>query len=278
MMTEQSLGACGWCLDRYDLRRSVEIAAQELDLNRVQLGFFSAAAVLEADVDAILATAKAHTVQLVGVFLAFEGEDYASVEAIARTGGLAPDAVFAGRLELLRECARRTRDLGCPNLALQAGTVPSDVRSPTFAKLLSRVGEAADLARQMELELLLETGRESADILLRFIEALARPNVRVNLDPANFVAYGTDDPVRAAVALRERTAVVHLKDAKSPPRPGMLLGKPASLGSGDAQIARVLSKLRAGGYEGPLLIECDVQRFGLEVVRSAVDYVRSMLR
>jgi sugar phosphate isomerase/epimerase len=54
-------------------------------------------------------------------------------------------------------------------------------------------------------------------------------------------------------------------------------GRPASLGAGDMQIARVISKLRATGYRGPLLIECDTSKTGLDAIRNAADYLRTLV-
>jgi sugar phosphate isomerase/epimerase len=54
-------------------------------------------------------------------------------------------------------------------------------------------------------------------------------------------------------------------------------GRAAAFGTGDVQIARVVSKLRATGYRGPLLLEVDTRESGLDAVRNAADYLRTML-
>ena len=72
-------------------------------------------------------------------------------------------------------------------------------------------------------------------------------------------------------------SLVHVKDAVRSSRPGVDYGRPAPLGAGDVQIARVVSKLRATGYGGPLLIECDTRETGPDAIRNAAEYLRSLL-
>lgn len=277
MNTEFPIGICGWCLDRHDARRSIEIAGGDLGLRFAQVGFFTEQAVRNADAAAIVEAARSADVTLVGAFIAFEGENYASIAHIAATGGFMADDSFPLRLAITRAVTDLAAVLQCPSLSVHAGTVPTVVTSPAYTKLLDRVREVADYAAGRGLRVLLETGRESTDALLRFIDAADRINVGVNFDPGNFIIYGTDDPVAAVTTLKVRIELVHLKDAIRSTRPGVEYGRPASLGAGDVQIARVVSRLRATGYRGPLLIECDIRETGLDAIRNAADYLRTML-
>jgi sugar phosphate isomerase/epimerase len=111
---------------------------------------------------------------------------------------------------------------------------------------------------------------------LGFISHVSAPNVGVNFDPANLTIYGTDDPVRAVSQLRGLIDIVHLKDAFSSARPGADFGRSAPFGTGQVQIARVVSKLRATGYGGPLLLEVKGAD-PVSEIRAAIDYLRSML-
>jgi len=275
--TELPIGVCGWCLDRHHMHRSIEVAGRDLGLRFVQIGFFTEQAVRSADAAAIIEAARTADVTLVGAFVAFESEDYASIASIAETGGFTPDNSYPSRLAITRAVADFAAALKVPSLCVHAGTVPTDVTSGPYAKLLDRVREVADYAAERGVRLLLETGREPADALLRFVGAADRTNIGINFDPGNFIIYGTDDPVAAVTRLKGRIELVHLKDAKRSTRPGADYGRPASLGAGDVQIARVISKLRATGYRGPLLIECDARETGLDAIRNAADYLRTML-
>jgi sugar phosphate isomerase/epimerase len=275
--TELSIGVCGWCLDRHDARRSIEVAGRDIGLRFAQVGFFTEQAVRSADAAAIVEAARTADVKLVGAFVAFEGEDYASIARIAATGGFRPDDSYPSRLAITRAVVDLAAVLRCPSLSVHAGTVPPDVTTSIYAKLLDRVREVADYAARRGLRLLLETGREPADVLLRFIDDADRINVGVNFDPGNFIIYGTDEPVAAVTNLKGRIELVHMKDAIRSTRPGVDYGRPASLGAGDVQIARVISKLRATGYRGPLLLECDTRETGLDAIRNAADYLRTLV-
>jgi len=274
---ELAIGVCGWCIDRHDARQSVEVAGRDLGLRIAQIGFFTEQAVRTADAATIVEAARVSDVKLVGTFIAFEGEDYASISRIAETGGFLPDDYYPARLAITRAITDFAASVGCSSVSVHAGTVPRDANSPDYRKLVVRVGEVAGYAASRGIRLLLETGRESTDALLRFISTVDRRNVGVNFDPGNFITYGTDDPVAAVTKLKSRIDLVHLKDAVRSGRPGVEYGCPAPLGAGDVQIARVISKLRATGYHGPLLIECDIREAGLDAIRNAADYLRTML-
>jgi len=275
--TELPIGVCGWCIDRHDPRGSIQVAGRDLGLRVVQIGFFTRDSVRNANTAAIVEAARAADATLAGAFVAFEGEDYSSITRIAETGGFTPDEAYAPRLAVTRSVADLAAAAGCPSLSVHAGTVPTDFSSPAYRSLVARVREVADAVAARGLRLLLETGRESADALLRFIDTADRSNVGVSFDPANFIIYGTDDPVTAVTKLRDRIELVHVKDAVRSSQPGVDYGRPAPLGAGDVQIARVVSKLRATGYRGPLLIECDTREAGLDAIRNAADYLRTLV-
>jgi len=281
-MNELAIGVCGWCIDRHDVRRSIEVAG-ELVLSAIQIGFFSRAAVRtfvqgstspRKDTGSELPVAPT---RIVGAFVAFEREDYSSIARIAETGGLMPDDLYAERAATIEEVIDVASGLGCPLVALHAGTVPSDRTSAAFVKLVERVRKTCDACAGRGLRLLLETGRESADSLLALIYAVDRSNLGVNFDTGNFTVYGTDDPVAAVTKLKGRIDLVHVKDAFASVSPGQEYGKPAPLGQGDVNVARVLSKLRATGYRGPLLLEVDARTAGVGVLRDAAAYLRTML-
>ncbi len=136
---------------------------------------------------------------------------------------------------------------------------------------------ATDRLMELGARLLLETGRESTETLTDFIDALDRSNVGVNFDPANFVIYGTDEPVSALLRLRKRIECVHIKDAVRSHAPGVEFGQSVSPGLGDAGVARLVSKMRAQRYTGPLLVESSGSNSGVDAVRKSLAYLRTLL-
>lgn len=277
------IGLCSWTLDRSDVVGAVVRGGAMLgekqagERSPMQIGFFSRESLASADADAIQAASANASVDVVGVFVAFEGEDYSSIDRIAETGGLGSADSAEDRIGQIERGGKLAAALGAGHVAIHVGTIPENHDHPRRAALLERTKRAAALLRDAGCELLLETGRESADVLTAFIDELGEANVHVNLDPGNFATYGTDDPANAARALRGRVRCVHAKDATSPAEPGVRLGASATIGMGDAQIPRVLNKLRAGGYDGPVLIECNAREENDEAARQAIDYLRSML-
>lgn len=271
------VGICGWAVDRHDPIRAIETAGGQLDARVVQIGFFGSSALDSADAEAIQAAANKANVALVGAFVAFDGEDYASIERIAATGGYAPDATYPARLAATVKAAALTARFNAPALAVHAATIPDDSNSALYKTLVDRVREVADAVSAEGVRLLLETGRESSDTLAAFLDAVDHDGVGVNFDVGNFILYGTDEPAKAIAKLKGRIEIVHLKDASRSTKPGVAFGQYQPLGSGDVQIARVISKLKVAGYAGPLLVERATADGDADALSGAIGYVRSML-
>jgi sugar phosphate isomerase/epimerase len=125
----------------------------------------------------------------------------------------------------------------------------------------------------------LETGQEPAEELLAFFEDAARPNLRINFDPANMILYGSGEPIEAFRLLRKHVISVHGKDGDwpDPAHPGSL-GTERPLGSGSVNIRRFMATLKETGYTGPVYVESGVhgetQRWN--ALRSAVDLLNSL--
>ena len=274
-MSAYELGVCGWSLDRHDVIRSVELAA-ELGFGVVQLGFFGRDVIDHVDLAGIQDTLARCGVCAVGAFVAFDGEDYSSIARIAETGGFTPDDVYPSRLEQALRVAKFAGELGCASLAVHAVTVCREVGSPLWDKQVARVAEAADAAFEHGVRLLLETGREDAELLMRFVDAVDRDHVGVNFDPANLITFGCGDPVDAVETLATRIELVHMKDAGVSKDPGVSYGQRAVLGAGDARIPEVVAALAGIGYAGPLLIEANTRDGGLAVMEDAIAYLTSI--
>lgn len=275
-MTRFPIGICSWSIDRHDGVGAIRTAG-ELELRHVHLGYFSLGDANRADPAEIAAAAGDAGVAIVSTFAGFTDEDYSSIPALAASGGLLPDERFDDRASMIERVAVIASALDVPSVAIHVGTVPQDAWAPEWAKLRTRTSEIAASLADHGLALLLETGRESADTLDAFIEAVDQPNVAVNFDPANFIVFGTDEPARAVTKLRGRIANVHVKDAFRSSEPGVALGRRAAIGAGDAQVPRVVSKLRAVGYDGPLVIELGGEDNSRREIADAAAYVRSML-
>lgn len=275
-MDPLQIGVCTWSIDRHDPVGALATIRDRLGLGVAQVGFFGRAAIDSADAERIRAAAGEARIELAATFVGYDDQDYSSIEAITRTGGFMPDEHWTARLELTLRAAKLTQALELNKLGIHVGTLPPDRNSPAFSRLVERTQRAADGANEHGVTLLIETGPDPADLLTAFLDALARPNVQINFDPANIVAYGSGDPVQAVAHLRGRIALVHVKDALASKRPGADWGGEAFPGSGEADIPRVVSKLRATGYRGPLLIERRTGG-GIGDIPECVEYLRSLI-
>lgn len=274
-MEPLEIGVCSWSLDEPDVRQAFDLVRSEFGLSVVHYGFMKSA--LPGAIDGeVIDAARDFGIELSATFVAFKGEDYASIDRITQTGGLADDHALDARMQFLADAAESTARFGVKLLCMHVGYIPDDPADPRYRTMLQRTAAAADLLAKRRLTLCMETGRESPETLRRFLDDLARDNVRINFDPGNLILYGVCEPVDAVSALKDRIAHVHLKDATWSAAPGKDWGAEAPLGNGDADIPRVISKLRAGGYRGPLVIECGLTPDRLGAVGDAVEYVSTL--
>ncbi|MCL6544420.1 MAG: sugar phosphate isomerase/epimerase [Bryobacteraceae bacterium] len=197
---------------------------------------------------------------LVTVFAGYVGESYADIPTVQRTVGFIPPDTRAEREARTLELSDFAAELGAPAIACHIGFVPEDPSHPDYAAVRDVVRRIADRAASHGQSFALETGQEPAEVLLRFLRDVDRPNVRVNFDPANMILYGSGDPIEALDVLGPHVISVHAKDGDWPPKdkPGAL-GTERPLGQGSVGIERFLAKLKQIGYTGTLNIEREVE-------------------
>jgi L-ribulose-5-phosphate 3-epimerase len=205
------------------------------------------------------ALAAAH-LTLVTVFVAYEGEDYTDIPAVARTVGLIPPETRSARLARTLAVSDFAAQLGVTSIACHIGFVPEDAAHPDYLAVRQIVRQVCDHAARHGQSFALETGQEPAAVLLGFIRDVDRPNLRINFDPANLILYGTGEPIAALETLAPLVVSVHCKDGDWPV-PGIegALGKERALGKGSVGIARFVETLRTVGFRGPLNVERESQ-------------------
>ena len=191
--------------------------------------------------DAFLAKCSDAGVTVTCVFGGFEGESYADIPTTVRTVGLVPEETRAARVQEMKEISDFAKLLGVDAVGLHIGFVPEDVK-----------------ANGQNLHL--ETGQETADHLLHFIDDVARDNLYINFDPANMILYGTGEPIEALKKVGKHVRSVHCKDGTWAPegRRGKDWGCEVALGEGDVGMEAYLQTLKDIGYDGPLTIEREI--------------------
>jgi len=184
----------------------------------------------------------------------FPGEDYSDMDLVRRTVGYTQPDTLEERLRITAQCASVAQQAKAYLLTTHVGIVPEDKSDPVWSLVVEAAQRAADDCAEKGLLLGLETGQETAEVMLDYIEAVGRDNLRINFDPANMILYGTGDPIPALKALKDFVVHVHCKDGLYPTGRGQL-GTEVALGQGEVGIARYLEALKEIGYEGPLMIE-----------------------
>ncbi len=192
-------------------------------------------------------------IQIASGMMCTRGEDYSTLDSIARTGGVRPDATWGDNLRAAEQNARLARRLGISLVTLHAGFIPH-VPGAERDTLIRRLRQIIDLFDDCGVRIALETGQESAGTLLAALESLDRPHAGVNFDPANMILYGMGDPAAALATLAPRVVQVHIKDAMPAAAAGTW-GEEVPAGTGAVDWTRFFDTLHAIGFAGNLIVE-----------------------
>jgi len=241
------LAVCSWSLQPAD---PAELVSQlrQLGITRVQLDLdpLREHAAVWGHAPEVLADAGITVVS--GMFRTV-GEDYTTLETIRRTGGLVPDETWHANWENLQQTVRIARQLGLEIVMTHAGFLPHDPGDPAFGKMIGRMREVAHLFADHGLTLCCETGQESAESLVAFLDHLDEPNVAVNFDPANMLLYNNGDPIAALRTLGPRVKSCHLKDAIVTKVPGTW-GDEVPVGTGQVDWPVFFATMAEIGFPG----------------------------
>jgi L-ribulose-5-phosphate 3-epimerase len=209
----------------------------------------------------------------------YEGEDYSDVPAVQSTVGLVPPASRAARVARTKAVSDFARKLGIESVACHIGFIPEAPEDPIYAEIRAVTRDICDHCARNGQSFTLETGQEPARVLLRFIEDVRRPNLKINFDPANMILYGTGDPVEALDVLAKHVISVHCKDGDWPPmdQPSAL-GVERAVGEGSVDFPSFLSKLKEIGYRGVLSIEREAADSDARArdIRHAIAFLESL--
>jgi len=203
------------------------------------------------------------------------GEDYTTLESIKKTGGVVPDATWPETWKAMQADADLAQRMGLKLVTFHAGFLPHDESDPSFAKLLARLRQVADLFAAKKMTVGLETGQEEAGTLAAFLKKLDRANVGVNFDPANMILYDKGDPVAALRTLGPWVTQCHLKDATLTKTPGAW-GEEVRLGTGQVDWKAFFAALNAAGFKGDLSIEREAGTQRVADIRAAREYVEKL--
>jgi sugar phosphate isomerase/epimerase len=232
--------------------------AHELGVPTVQLHAPHKASRTRREAERFLNRLEELGITITVVFGGFEGESYADIPTCVRTVGLVPPETRAARTKEMKEIADFARLLGVDAVGLHLGFVPHDPADPLRRDVIAVARDICDHCKKNGQRLHLETGQESADTLLEFLDEVARDNLFVNFDPANMILYGSGNPIEALRKVGKYVRSVHCKDGKWAANPGKEWGAEVPLGEGDVGMEDFLRTLKEIGYRGPLTIEREI--------------------
>ena len=104
------------------------------------------------------------------------------------------------------------KELGTDIVTTHIGVVPNDPTNDRYKIMQEACYELAQYADNMGGHFAIETGPETAEVLVGFLDTLSSTGVAVNLDPANLMMVKRDDPVKAVHTLKKYIVHTHAKD------------------------------------------------------------------
>ena len=189
--------------------------------------------------------------RLFATMISFPQEDYSTLDTIRKTGGVVPDDCWPRNREIAAAAAELSGTLGAPYMLFHAGFL--DESNPAaYAAYVERVSFVRDACARVGVQLILESGQETAEDLARFLRDV--PGLYVNFDPANMILYGKGRPMEALETLVPWIRKIHVKDADATAVPGTW-GTERPWGEGQVGGAAFIDALNGLGFTGNLTIE-----------------------
>jgi L-ribulose-5-phosphate 3-epimerase len=265
VITER-LAVCSWSLQPTDpLDLIAKLRATGINRVQLELDPIRDFPKVWGDAPALL---RDHGITVASGMFRCVGEDYATLESIKLTGGIAPDATWEQNLKNIRAAATLARKLGLKLVTFHAGFLPADESDPAFAKMLQRLDEVSDIFMVHNILLGLETGQETAPELAALLHKLNHPNIGVNFDPANMILYDKGDPVKALRTLAPWIRQVHIKDARRTQVPGTW-GEEVVVGTGEVDWRAFFTTFKQVIFNVNLAIEREAGNQRVADIRAA---------
>jgi sugar phosphate isomerase/epimerase len=269
------LGVCSWSLQPATPQELVA-RLQATGIGRIQLAL-DPLRENPSEWESGLELFRQENITILSGMFGCKGEDYSTLKSIRLTGGIAPDHTWAENWRNIQTTVQIARRLSLGLVTFHAGFLPHDPNAPDFSKMVQRLGEVADAFRAADIILGLETGQETAPDLVQLLQALKRPNVGVNFDPANMLLYDKGDPIEALRILGSWIRQVHIKDANRTRNPGTW-GEEVPVGTGQVDWHAFFSALNQIDFTGNLVIEREAGNQRVADICKAKEFAQTLSR
>lgn len=199
------------------------------------------------------------------------------------------------RIEKTKRIIDIAEDFETKVVTTHIGVIPSDRSEEQYAVMLDALTKCGLYAQTRGVTLAIETGPESAKVLLDFIND-TQGGVGVNLDPANFVMVTGQDPVEAVELLGKHIAHTHVKDGKMLIKtdPKIIYDcfavggieelnvadyfKEVPVGTGEVDFPAYLAALKKVGYDGYLTVEREAGGDRLKDIVGAKAFIENIIK
>ena len=101
-------------------------------------------------------------------------------------------------------------------MVTHVGFLPPDPKHTDYIGTVEALKRVADACGAHGIHFLFETGQETPVVLIRCMQDIGRPNLGVNLDPANLLMYGNANPVDALDLLGPTSGTFMPRTATTP--------------------------------------------------------------
>ena len=263
------VGVCTWSLGN-DLDK-ISILREQTQLNHLNLALGPA---LDGD-EKYLPRVRKDGWNISATMVGFPKEDYTTLETIKVTGGIVPDEDWEDNRKRTFDAIDITAELNVQYLLMHFGFLDTE-DADKAKKLYDRIKILADRAAEKSVQLLMETGQETAAELSQFLKELNHPALVVNFDPANMLLYDKGNPVEAVEVLAPWIKHVHIKDALRTKTPGTW-GVEVPWGAGQVSPTEFLKTLKKINFVGALAVEREAGDNRIGDVKTALDALKNFV-
>ena len=173
------------------------------------------------------------------------------------TIGLVPRATRRMRIDNMKQGSDFAKQVGIPAIHTHCGFIPENPNEPLYQETVEAIREVASHCKRNGQMFLFETGQETPITLLRAIQDVGLDNLGINLDTANLILYGKANPLDALDVIGKHVRGLHAKDGFYPTDPKQL-GREVPIGQGKVDFPRIIRRLKALNYRGPITIEREI--------------------
>lgn len=213
---------------------------------------------LREDAEAIRAAADRNGIEISAHFIGFRDPYTAwDLKYAYLMSGLTSPTFRAMRMEYLMKGCEFVKWLGITDLIIHAGNIPNNPFDPNYSSLVGCIRVLGGRCKALGLNLLFETGAETAVSLLRLIQDVGLDNLFINFDTGNGALYGNYGALDAAYIYGHLVRNIHVKDGLPPTDPDHL-GMETALGDGVVDFDGVMKRLFSLGYDRYMIIEREV--------------------